>query len=244
MAILTTWTTSSTSRKPVSFLLHALFIPHLIDHLQGKRKDKTKDLPEALQAQWEQDRLKKAEHKRERAAERLQLAADPLFPKKGGKKGRKAMLRTAKLDATITVVPNRVIDMTTLVRQIRRFLADLGGPRSMALPPTNKETRKKMHHMALAFGLKSESKGKGEARYTTLFKTTRSGVGVDERKVAEVMRWGERSGGGSFGGGRDNDGGKGKGRGGVPKHKEGDEVGKVVFLFLVLVQVKLIPVLV
>ena len=227
----------------MSFLLHPLLIPHYIDHIPEKRKDKAKDLPEALQAQWEQDRLKKAGYKRERAAERLRLAADPLSPKKGGKKGRKAMLKSAKLDATITVVPNRVIDITTLVQQIRRFLADLGGPQSMALPPTNKETRKKVHHMALAFGLKSVSKGKGEARHTTLFKTTRSGVGVDERKVAEVVRWAKRSGGGSFGGNKYYEGVKGKGRGGVPKHKEGDEVGKVWYSFLVLIQSSLFPVL-
>ena len=216
-------------------------MPHLtVDHLLGKRKDKAKDLPEALQAQWEQDRLKKAEYKRERAAEKLRLAADPLSPKKGGKKGGKAVLKAAKLDPTITVVPNRVIDMTTLVQQIRRFLADLGGSRSMALPPTNKETRKKVHQMALAFGLKSVSKGKGDARYTTLFKTTRSGVGVDERKVAEVVRWAQRSGGGSFGGNRDNEGAKGNGRGGLPKHKEGDEVGKVCSFFF-FVFMRLIP---
>lgn len=91
----------------------------------------------------------------------------------------------------------------------------------MALPPTNKETRKNVHELAIAFGLKSVSKGKGEARYTTLAKTTRSGVRVDEAKVGKIMR---RSGGAGARGDSFVDGG---GRSGpMPRHREGDEVGK------------------
>jgi hypothetical protein len=43
----------------------------------------------------------------------------------------------------------------------------------MSLPPANKETRKNVHEMTLAFGLKSVSRGKGNARYMTLIKTSR-----------------------------------------------------------------------
>ncbi|KAG6815705.1 hypothetical protein H0H87_012089, partial [Tephrocybe sp. NHM501043] len=136
-----------------------------------KSKDKYKDLPPELQEQWKKDRDKKAENKRLRYIKRLEFAADPMSPNKGGKKGRKAMLAAAKLDPTITILPNRVIDMTTLVQQIRRFVNDLNGPQTMSLPPTTKETRKAIHEMALAFNLKSVSKGKGDARYTTLSKT-------------------------------------------------------------------------
>lgn len=185
-----------------------------------KSKDRYKDLPQDLQAQWQKDRDKKAENKRQRALARQALATDPLSHKKGGKKGRKAMLASAKLDPTITVLPNRIIDMTTLVQQIRRFLADVGGPLTMSLPPTNKETRKSMHEMAVAFGLRSQSKGKGNARYTTLIKTSRSGVAVDEGKITKIVR---RS-----AGGREfvSTSGKRGGMVGVPKHREGDEVGK------------------
>jgi len=191
----------------------------------GRKKDSRKDLPPELQDIWENDRKKKAERKKARELAKLEAAADPLTKKKGGKKGRKAMLAAAKLDPTITVLPNRVIDMVTLVQQIRRFIDDVGGPQTMSLPPTNKETRKNIHEMAIAFNLKSLSKGKGDSRYTTLTKTTKSGIRIDEHKVAKIMR---RSGG---------MGAKGdsfiydrKGKGGsrpMPRQKEGDEVGKV-----------------
>jgi len=137
------------------------------------------------------------------------------------------MLAAAALDPTINVIPNRVIDMVTLVQQIRRFIADIGGPSSMSLPPTNKETRKNIHEMAVAFNLKSLSKGDGDARYTTLTKTTLTGTFVDERKVDKIVRRGGGMGakGNSFIYDK-------KGRGApvvMPRHREGEEVGKVRF---------------
>ncbi|KAF9526875.1 hypothetical protein CPB83DRAFT_908087 [Crepidotus variabilis] len=186
-----------------------------------RRKDKGKGLQPDLHAQWEKDRARKAEFKKQRDLAKLVSAADPLVRKKGGKKARRAIQRAASLDPTIHVLPNRVIDMSSLVQQIRRFIADVGGPPTMSLPPTNKHTRKNIHEMALAFNLKSVSKGQGDARYTTLTKTTRSGFGPDERKIAKIMR---RSGGpGALGNEFIYEG---KGRGGpMPKHREGDEVG-------------------
>lgn len=152
---------------------------------------------------------------------------------KGGKKGRKGMLAAARLDPTITVIPNRVVDMVTLVQQIRRFIADVGGPMTMSLPPTNKETRKNVHEMAVAFNLRSVSKGKGDARYTTLSKTTKSGIYVDEKKVAKIVRRSSgRGGGGEFMGSnpwKD----RGQGKPVVPRHKDGDEVGKVCLKHLI-----------
>jgi hypothetical protein len=137
------------------------------------------------------------------------------------------MLAAAKLDPTINIIPNRVIDMVTLVQQIRRFIADIGGPSTMSLPPTNKETRKNVHEMALAFNLKSLSKGHGDARYTTLTKTTKTGAFIDERKVDKIVR---RSGG--MGARGDSFIYDKKGRGAavvMPRHREGEEVGKVRF---------------
>jgi hypothetical protein len=181
-----------------------------------RKKDKA--IPPHLQDQWAKDRAKKAEYKRARAQARLEAAADPLSMKKGGKKGRKAMLAAARLDPSIISIPNRIFDMASLVDQIRRFLHNLGGPHTMALPPMEKEDRKIVHELAVAFNLKSQSKGKGHGRYTTLTKTTRSGVGVNEKKVEKIVR----SGRGEWSG-KD----KGKNRFMTPKHKEGDEVGKV-----------------
>ncbi|KAF8893608.1 hypothetical protein BD779DRAFT_1507251 [Infundibulicybe gibba] len=173
-----------------------------------------KSLPPELQELWIHDRERKAERKRARERERLENAADPMSKKKGGKKGRKAMLAAARLDPTITVLPNRVIDM---------FIGDVGGPVSMSLPPTDRGTRKNIHEMALAFNLKSKSQGKGESRYTTLMKTTKTGFGTDERKIAKLVR---RGGAADF----VDYSGKGKGnatsRPVMPRHKDGDEVGK------------------
>ncbi|KAJ7784463.1 hypothetical protein B0H16DRAFT_298750 [Mycena metata] len=221
---------SAGSRQGRKKLLKAVANGEIVDfegYAPAKRgKNKRNDLPTELQAVWDADRQKKAENKRLRALARAEAAADPLSHKKGGKKGRKAMLAAARLDPTITVLPNRVIDMTTLVQQIRRFIADIGGPSTMSLPPTDKETRKNIHEMAIAFNLKSQSKGKGDSRYTTLAKTTRSGLGVNEGKVAKIMRRGANGRGGA-GFVRYESGDKGKARvAAMPRHRDGDEVGK------------------
>ena len=220
---------------PVGFIGDNTITRELAEsHLTGRRKDKPKDIPLFLQKQWEDDRAKKAERKLARELAKLEAAADPLVKKKGGKKGRKAMLAAARLDPKITIIgPNRVIDMTTLVQQIRRFLADPNGPRTMSLPPANKYTRKLIHEMAIAFNLKSKSNGFGDARYTTLIRTSRSGWSVDERKVTQIVR---QSHGGEFYG-EEGDGEqsrKGKGKQYVSlRQKEGEEVGKVRFRTLV-----------
>lgn len=178
----------------------------------GWRKDKYKDLPPELALQFERDRKKKAEWKE---LKRLASPVD-LSSKKGGKKGRRDVLVAAAVDPTITVFPNRVIDMTTLVQQIRRFIADVGGPASLSLPPADKQTRENIHQVAAAFHLKSISKDKGDARYITLTKKTKTGFQVNERKIARIVR---RSDYDSFIL-EDN-----KGKGKVPRHREGDVVG-------------------
>lgn len=131
------------------------------------------------------------------------------------------MLAAARQDPQITVIgPNRVIDMTTLVQQIKRFIANPDGPRTMALPPTDRETRKLVHEMAAAFDLKSKSNGHGDARYTTLIRRSQSGLRVDKAKVARIVRRGH---GGEF----YKDDGKGKAKGKSTQQREGEEVGKV-----------------
>ena len=180
-------------------------------------RGKNKDVPFALQEQWENDRKKKAENKAKRALERLKLAADPMVRKKGGKKGMKDSLAAARYAQEL---PNQVNSLISLEQQIRRFLADLGGPQSMALPPADKNTRKRVHELAGAFNLKSQSKGKGSGRYTTLIKTTRSGIQINEGKVRRILREVDPSWQGP----------DRRGRGQVSslaKHKEGEEVGKV-----------------
>ena len=113
------------------------------------------------------------------------IAADPMAQHKGGKKGHKAMLAAAR---SAEDLPNRVVDLISLEQQIRRFLANVGGPASISLPPADKETRKRVHELATAFNLKSQSKGKGDGRYTTLTKTSKSGVGINQKKINWILR--------------------------------------------------------
>ena len=144
-----------------------------------------KDLPTGLQEQWEKDRLNKAKQKSERELARLEAILDPLVTKKGGKKSKKAMIAAARLDPLIEI-RHRIADMVSVEQQIRRFLADKGR-KDMALPASDKSTRKKIHNLAALFGLKSKSKNGALGRYTTLMKTKHSGGNIDERQVARMM---------------------------------------------------------
>ncbi|KAG8214154.1 hypothetical protein J3R82DRAFT_10921 [Butyriboletus roseoflavus] len=179
---------------------------------KNKGKQATGHFATELNAQWAKDRAKKAEHKKEREAARLRAALDPLSADANtgnhGRTSRKAMSAAAHLDpdAARSVAPGAIVDMVTLETQMRRFIEDVGGRKSLALPPMDNKMRKEVHEMAHAFGLKSESKGKGSRRYTTLFKTSRTGL--NERKVKATMK-------------------RNLSRGGqIPRHQEGYEVGK------------------
>ena len=92
----------------------------------------------------------------------------------------------------------------------------------MALPPMEKFQRKQVHEVASVFKLKSQSKGKGLDRYTTLWRTSYTGLQIDERKVARCLR------------NQDTDFvPAGKAARKAPRPKEGDEVGKVCIVSLV-----------
>lgn len=177
---------------------------------EGKGKQFTGLFAAELQAQWAKDRANKAVQKRERQTARLIAALDPLS---NGKALRKAMRAAERLDPSKarSITPRAIVDADALEAQIRRFVGERRA--SVALPAMDREARKVVHELAAVFGLKSVSKGKGSTRYTTLFRTRRTGMGIREDKVRSVMR---RCVGGR-GGGR---------RGQMPRHKEGDEVGK------------------
>jgi len=137
------------------------------------------------------------------------------------------------MDPAVTDLgPNRIIDITTLIQQIRQFITDLDGPSTMLLPPANKQTRKEIHELAVAFQLKSHSKGKGDARYMTLTKTLGTGVArVNEFKIRQVTS--------RFGGQyvKDDSFNQSRGKGNrVPKHREGDQVGAVSSMYTSIVK--------
>ncbi|KAF9234278.1 hypothetical protein BU15DRAFT_35937, partial [Melanogaster broomeanus] len=103
---------------------------------------------------------------------------------------------------------------------IRRFVDDIGGKSSMALPAMDKASRKRVHELAAAFGLSSQSKGNGLRRYTTLMNTMRTRIVKEGRVKAIMKRFGN-----TFDRAYDRkNGGDSKGR--LPTHREGDEVGK------------------
>jgi hypothetical protein len=234
MATLTGW---KVSVKPPVRLSQYLSKPW--DKIPTVRaKDKGNTLPPELQDVWAKDRAKKAENKRLRAIARLAVAADPFVSHKGGKKGYKAMLGAAHVsDPTIApLLPERITDMKDVVAQIRVFTANLWGSHTMVLPPMQPQDRKCVHELARAFGLSSKSKGKGDRRYTTLNKTTRTGFPTNEHAVARILQTAQAQ---SFGGARDSSfqqptqRDKGKGKVTVPRHRDGDEVGKVRYQYSV-----------
>lgn len=85
----------------------------------------------------------------------------------GQQKGTQGDARDCEANPTIKVIPNRAINTVTLAQQTQRFIGNPSGPSATSLPPMNKET-KNIHTMAIVFNLKSQSKGKGDPRYTTL----------------------------------------------------------------------------
>jgi hypothetical protein len=197
--------------KPVSSSISPLCI--LLSSYSGHQGDW--QTPPDLQEQWKKDRKTKAEKRRLRRQALLEQAADPLSVKKGGKKSRKLIRAAANADPS-ELIPNRIFNMSTLVEQIRRFAATIEGGSSMALPPMPKYERARVHEIALAFNLKSQSRGKGFNRYTTLWRTSFTGLQIDEKKIARSVANQDKG----FGP-------KGKGASRNPPPKDGDEVGKV-----------------
>lgn len=131
----------------------------------------------------------------------LEPAADPSAFRKGGKRSRKAGIAAA------LAVP---MDLETVVRRMRRFVADINGTTTLSLPSMDRKMRKSVHELAHAFKLKSKSRGTGDMRFTTLMKTTHIGVRVDEKKIAWILRGSSSS--HVAGGDRRNKGGAGKRR--------------------------------
>ncbi|KAH9171161.1 hypothetical protein EDB89DRAFT_2071063 [Lactarius sanguifluus] len=183
-----------------------------IDSSPKRKRDK--HVPAELHAQWERDRKKKAEHKGLRKLERIAAALDPFTPtkkKRLGKKERKKAARTAAASS---------ISLETVVGHMRRFVEDVGSASTLSLPPMERHARKSVHELASAFNLNSKSEGKGAARFTRLIKTTRSGLRIDERKVAWILGKPAPPHGGDKGKG------KGKGKVGVKiRPREGELVG-------------------
>lgn len=182
-----------------------------------RKRDKHKHIPAELQDQWERDRAKKAERKRLRELERIAAASAEFFTPTKKKKGKKA--RKARQAVAVAAM-----SLETVAEQMRAFTEDLGSARTLSLPPMTKHMRKSVHDLAHAFHMNSKSEGNGAKRFTTLTKTTWSGLPVDERKVARIL--------GKTPPPRAGGDGKGKGKGKAVtkiRARDGEVVGGVRF---------------
>jgi hypothetical protein len=196
-------------------------------------------IPDELRNVWKHDRAKKKEYKKARAEKRRLAALDP-FPKpkrlknepKGGVDVPHAKPAIAFISSdiddeasdasSIPSTPARAVNILTLEPQIRRFIADIGR-QTMVLPPMEKESRRRVHLLAQAFNLNSKSVGKGDKRHTTLNRTTRTGINIQEGRIAALVRG--KFGSATFGTAFDQRGGEGSGRTPFVRTREGDVVG-------------------
>ncbi|KAI0268910.1 hypothetical protein BGY98DRAFT_1018014 [Russula aff. rugulosa BPL654] len=177
------------------------------------RRKKNKYIPEELREQWERDRAKKAERKRVRELERSAAALDVFETRKGRKKKKARKARQAAALAS-------PMSLETVVGLMRQFVADIGGARTHPLPPMDPQMRKTVHELAHAFKLNSKSKSSGSGRFTTLTKTTLSGMNVDEKAIGRILRYSSSN--------ITHEGGKGKGRRGAGRirPRDGEVVGE------------------
>jgi hypothetical protein len=189
------------------------------------------ELEATLNNTWMRDREKKKLRKIQRQEQRLQ----GLLGVKAKKTGKPDLGEKYKNGMTMTQVFEEIkqfmmrdhnklaplpISQNTLM--VTDYL------RSLALPPMSKYDRKCVHDLAGKLNLKSKSVGKGTHRFTTIFKTNRSVLFEgDEEGVDSILRRGR------FAKHMDvasrekllNKSGKGGGRGGGAKHREGMVVG-------------------
>ncbi|OKL62831.1 hypothetical protein UA08_02108 [Talaromyces atroroseus] len=109
------------------------------------------DLELQLEDAWEKDRNKKKAKKRERE----QLRAEGLL----GKKHKKSDRRSKDL----------AFGIDEMKVELKKFLQS-----HLDLPPMKKHHRRVVHELANALTLKSQSRGKGSARFPVLYKTART----------------------------------------------------------------------
>lgn len=129
----------------------------------------------------------------------------------GGKRSGKKKLKIA-FDTEENEADELWDQLTGVERQVRAFAFDEDRD-ELRLPPMEKEVRKRVHELAQCFQLKSKSVGKGNSRFTIISKPNYGGVGVNERKVAAILRRSQK--------------GKGKGQSAAGvRHREGDVVGE------------------
>ncbi|RYP48995.1 hypothetical protein DL768_005186 [Monosporascus sp. mg162] len=110
------------------------------------------ELEEAMNMTWQKDRLKKAEKKKARE----ELRSQGLL----GKNANPDDLRV-KYRGGMTI--------DDLANELESFL--IGARPQLQLPPFDKQARRTVHQLANKFKIKSQSAGKGNNRYTVLYRS-------------------------------------------------------------------------
>ncbi|KAF5328629.1 hypothetical protein D9619_011554 [Psilocybe cf. subviscida] len=147
----------------------------VLSGLDERRKDEGEDLPVNLIAQWDKDCKPKVEYKKRKSCPSRSRCRPDTGEKEAG-----------TVSGPMTNIPNCVIDMVTLTQRTRRFVAEICGPKQMSLPPyTKKDTRKKFYEMVVAFHFNS---GKGNARCSTLHKTSPNNQRIHEKTGTWIMQ--------------------------------------------------------
>lgn len=99
-------------------------------------------------------------------------------------------LRVQYTSSTIEVLEITSVGMLeNLIRMA--FLPDFDINR-VVLPPKDKQWRKRAHELCQAFHLKTQSNGAEGNRFMTLFRTSKSGIGVRQSRVQNVLRQSKR----------------------------------------------------
>ncbi|WYZ43014.1 hypothetical protein EsH8_VI_000713 [Colletotrichum jinshuiense] len=130
------------------------------------------ELEGRMQAAWKNDRLKKAERKRERQALRQQGLL--------GKHANPEDLR---------VKYPQGMGLDQIAEELKKFL--LGSQPSLTLPPMDNHARKIIHELASKFNIKSKSTGSGDQRRPMLhrsFRTTKFAEETFDMAIARVGR--------------------------------------------------------
>ncbi|KAK1984275.1 G-patch domain-containing protein [Colletotrichum cereale] len=131
------------------------------------------ELEGKMLAAWKNDRLRKAERKKERQALRTQ-----------GLLGKHANPEDLRIK-----YPNGM-GLDQIADELRAFL--LGTQPSLTLPPMDNHARKVIHELASKFNIKSKSTGSGDQRRPMLHRTFRTAKFADETFDMAIARVGRK----------------------------------------------------
>ncbi|KAJ3939099.1 squalene synthetase-like protein [Colletotrichum fioriniae] len=131
------------------------------------------ELEGRMQAAWNNDRLKKAERKKERQAMRSM-----------GLLGKHANPEDLRVKYPHGMGLEQIAD------ELRTFL--LGTQPSLTLPPMDNHARKVIHELASKFNIKSKSTGSGDQRRPMLHRTFRTAKFADEVFDVAIARVGRK----------------------------------------------------